>query len=136
MYTGYVPDTAPYYRAMDVLVLPTWREGFPNVILEASASCIPVVTTIATGSGMPWFRGYGAAGSAGYPEAIAEAVLRLIRDPDLRARMGQAGRAWVAERFVNHHVLRLTMNFYRRLLEGRAANDVRTLATDGAAVGD
>src|SRR3954454_3010690 len=30
VYTGYVPDTAPWYRAMDMLVLPTWREGFPN----------------------------------------------------------------------------------------------------------
>jgi len=31
--TGLVEDTAPYYRAMDVMVLPTWREGFPNVVL-------------------------------------------------------------------------------------------------------
>jgi len=36
-----VPDTAPYYRAMDLLVLPTWREGFPNVVLEAAATGIP-----------------------------------------------------------------------------------------------
>jgi glycosyltransferase involved in cell wall biosynthesis len=137
VYTGYVPDTAPYYRAMDVLVLPTWREGFPNVILEASASCIPVVATIATGSKdavVPEVTGLLV--PPGYPEAIAEAVLRLIRDPGLRGRMGQAGRAWVAERFVNRHVLRLTMSFYRRLLEGHAANKVRTLATDGAAAGD
>ena len=33
--TGFVPDTAPYYRAMDLFVLPTWREGFPNAVLEA-----------------------------------------------------------------------------------------------------
>jgi len=45
-----VADTAPYYRAMDLMVLPTWREGFPNVVLEAAASGIPVITTIATGS--------------------------------------------------------------------------------------
>jgi glycosyltransferase involved in cell wall biosynthesis len=137
VYTGYVPDTAPYYRAMDVLVLPTWREGFPNVILEASASCIPVVTTIATGSRdavVPEVTGLLV--PTGYPEAIAEAVLRLIRDPSLRARLGQAGRAWVAERFVNRHVLRLTMNFYQGLLDGRGANDVGTLATDGVAAGD
>ena len=33
-FTGFVSDTAPYYRAMDMMVLPTWREGFPNVVLE------------------------------------------------------------------------------------------------------
>jgi glycosyltransferase involved in cell wall biosynthesis len=49
-YTGFVADTAPYYRAMDVMVLPTWREGFPNVVLEAAATGIPVITTVSTGS--------------------------------------------------------------------------------------
>ena len=48
--TGFVSDTAPYYRAMDVMVLPTWREGFPNVVLEAAATGIPVVTTESTGA--------------------------------------------------------------------------------------
>ena len=48
--TGFVPDTAPYYRAMDLMVLPTWREGFPNVVLEAAATGIPVVTTECTGA--------------------------------------------------------------------------------------
>ena len=48
--TGYVVETAPYYRAMDVMVLPTWREGFPNVALEAAASGVPVITTTVTGA--------------------------------------------------------------------------------------
>ena len=49
-HTGFVADAAEYYRVMDVLVLPTHREGFPNVALEASASGIPVITTEATGA--------------------------------------------------------------------------------------
>ena len=137
VFTGYVPDTAPYYRALDVLVLPTWREGFPNVILEASASGIPVVTTISTGARdavLPEVTGLLV--PAGYPEAIAEALLRLIRNPHDRARMGRAGRAWIIERFVNKHVLRLTVNFYRRLLESSSEKDMAVLATDAAAVGD
>ena len=48
--TGFVGETAPYFRAMDVMVLPTWREGFPNVVLEAAATGIPVITTECTGS--------------------------------------------------------------------------------------
>jgi glycosyltransferase involved in cell wall biosynthesis len=64
--TGYVPDPAPYYRAMDLMVLPSWREGFPNVVLEASASGVPVSRNYMhrlTGCGSAG--GYGTAGSAG-----------------------------------------------------------------------
>jgi glycosyltransferase involved in cell wall biosynthesis len=137
VYTGYVPDTAPYYRAMDMLVLPTWREGFPNVVLEAAATAIPVITTLSTGSRdavLPEVTGLLI--PAGYPEAIAEAVLRLIRNPDQGRRMGKAGRAWILERFVNGDVLRLTIGFYRKLLEDSGRKDVAVLATDAAAVGD
>jgi glycosyltransferase involved in cell wall biosynthesis len=138
VFTGYVPDTAPYYRAMDILVLPTWREGFPNVVLEASATGIPVVTTIATGSRdtvIPEVTGLLI--PAGYPEAIAEAVLRLFRNPDVRSCMGRAGRAWVIERFVNARVLGLTVRFYRQVLDPASAQkDVAVFATDAATVGD
>ena len=48
--TSFVADTASYYRGMDVMVLPTWREGFPNAVLEAQASGIPVITTESTGA--------------------------------------------------------------------------------------
>ncbi len=118
IYTGYVADTAAYYKAMDVMVLPTWREGFPNVVLEAAASGIPVITTIATGSRdavIPEVTGLLV--PAGYPRAIAESVLRLIRNPQDRLRMGLAARAWVIDRFVNGRVLDLTVMFYRKLLE-------------------
>ena len=137
VYTGYVPDTAPYYRAMDMLVLPTWREGFPNVVLEAAATGVPVITTLSTGSRDAVLAEVtGLLVPAGYPQAIAEAVVRLIRNPDERVRMGRAGRTWIIERFVNGHVLGLTIGFYRKLLEGSAREDMAVPATDAAAVGD
>jgi glycosyltransferase involved in cell wall biosynthesis len=116
--TGFVNDTAPYYRAMDMLVLPTWREGFPNAALEAAASGIPVITTLSTGSRdavLPEVTGLLI--PPGYPEAISEAVLKLIRNPALRRRMGQAGRAWVLEHFVDRRVLGLAAAYYKMLLE-------------------
>lgn len=133
--TGFVADTAPYYRAMDLMVLPTWREGFPNVVLEAAATGLPVVTTVSTGSRdavIPEVTGLLI--PAGYPEAISEAVIRLIRNPDERFRMGRAARAWVIDRFVNDHVLRLTVGFYKKLLRMPLRDDVGVPATD--AVGD
>jgi glycosyltransferase involved in cell wall biosynthesis len=122
--TGFVEDTAPYYRAMDVMVLPTWREGFPNVVLEAAATGIPVVTTISTGSRdsvVPEVTGLLI--PPGYPEAITEAVLRLLRDADRRQRMGQAARTWVIEHFADDRVLGLTQAFYTSLLDARTAKE-------------
>jgi glycosyltransferase involved in cell wall biosynthesis len=133
--TGFVADTAPYYRAMDMMVLPTWREGFPNVVLEAAATGIPVITTLSTGSRDAVLAEVtGILIPAGYPEAIAEAVLRLIRHPGERHRMGTAARAWVIDEFVNGRVLGLTVDFYGKLVEAAAAEDTTPLAT--AAAGD
>ena len=116
--TGLVADTAAYYRAMDVMVLPSWREGFPNVILEAAATGIPVIATHCTGSRdavIPEVTGLLV--PPGYPDAIAEAVLSLLQDPDRRRRMAKAARAWVAENFDNRRVLGTTVNFYSGLLK-------------------
>ena len=115
--TGFVDDTAPYYRAMDLLVLPTWREGFPNVVLEAAATGIPAVTTESTGSRdsvIPEVTGLLI--PPGYPDAIVEAVMKLLRDPARRRRMGEAARVWVTEHFSDTRVLGLTAEFYKSLL--------------------
>lgn len=118
-FTGYVPDTAPYYHAMDLLVLPSWREGFPNVVLEAAATGIPAVTTLSTGSRdavIPDVTGLLI--QPGDPEAIAEAVLRLLRDSPRRSEMGRAARAWVVENYADTHVLALIVDYYKSLLRG------------------
>lgn len=115
--TGMVDDTAPWYRAMDVMVLPTWREGFPNVVLEAQSSAVPVITTLSTGSRdsvIPEVTGFLI--PPGYPEAIAEAVLNLRRNSVRRRQMGDAARAWVQEHYVEGRVLNLTAQFYLSLL--------------------
>jgi len=115
--TGFVASTAPYYRAMDLMVLPTWREGFPNAVLEAAATGIPVITTLSTGardSVVPEVTGLLI--PPGYSTAIAEAVLKLLRDPKRRLQMGKAARDWVRERYANERVLGLTTAFYRSLM--------------------
>ena len=90
---------------MDMMVLPTWREGFPNAILEAAASGIPVISTECTGSRdavVPEVTGLLI--PPGYPEAIFESVLKLLRDSRRRKRMGRAARAWVQEHLSLIHI--------------------------------
>jgi glycosyltransferase involved in cell wall biosynthesis len=132
--TGYVADTAPYYRVMDVMVLPTWREGFPNVVLEAAASGIAVVTTLSTGSRdavVPEVTGLLI--PPGYPVAIRESVLKLLGNTERRCRMGQAARAWVLDRYVNGHVLGLTVHYYKGLLDANLPGNSRNrIAGDSA----
>ena len=110
--TGYVADAAPYYRAMDLMVLPSWREGFPNVVLEAAASGVPVVATTCTGSCdavVPEVTGLLV--PPGHADAIAEAVLRLLGNDELRKGMSGAARRWAVEHFEQRLVLDMTVQF-------------------------
>ena len=117
-HTGFLPDVEPYYRAMDVLVLPTHREGFPNAVLEASASGIPVITTQSTGARDAVLAEVtGLLIPPGNSAAIAKASLELLGDAKKRKRMGEAGRAWVVERYSQERVLGLAVKFYRSLVE-------------------
>jgi len=128
--TGFVNDTAPYYRAMDLMVLPTWREGFPNAVLEAAATGLAVITTLCTGSRdsvVPEVSGLLI--PPGYPEAISEAVLKLLGNPERRRRMGQAARARVLEHFVDERVLGLAVALYKSLLQPAAQVGMVSSAT-------
>lgn len=128
--TGYVDDAAPYYRAMDIFVLPTRREGFPNAVLEASATGVPVITTLATGARDSVLHGVtGLLIAAGDKQAICAASLELIRDPKGRKRMGAAGRAWVSGSFEQGRVLSQLVDFYSGLISRR---EKRPLIADSA----
>ena len=115
--TGFVSDTAPYYRAMDVMVLPSWREGFPNAILEAAASGIPVIASDCTGSRDAVVHELtGLLVPKGRPDAIRESCLGLMRDLHRRQRMAKEARAWVVEHFEDNRVLGLAVEFYQQLI--------------------
>jgi glycosyltransferase involved in cell wall biosynthesis len=86
-------DMPPYYRAMDMLVLPTYREGFPNTPLEASAMGLPVVATRVTGCVDAVVDGVtGTLVPVRDSAALAQAIRAYLDDPDLRRRHGSAGR--------------------------------------------
>jgi glycosyltransferase involved in cell wall biosynthesis len=109
---GALPDDAEvraWYGRASVFCLPSEQEGFGIVFLEAMASGLPVVST--TAAAIPEVVPDGEAGllvPPRDPAALAEALLRLLQDPQLRARLRDAGRlqarrfSWerVADRFL------------------------------------
>jgi len=122
IHTGFVQDTSAYYRAMDVLVLPSWREGFPNAVLEAAASGVPVVATHCTGSCDAVVPGItGLLIPPGRPSAICEALLKILGDPQLGRAMATAARAWVIKNYESSRVLGDTVAFYSAQVQQKAA---------------
>lgn len=92
--TGHVGDVRPYYRLMDVLCLPTLREGFPNVVLEAAAARVPTVTTNATGARDSVVHGVtGLICNVGDPRSLADGLAEFLSaSPAHRRALGESAR--------------------------------------------
>jgi len=100
VHVDWVDDPWRYYAAMDVLCLPTRREGFPNVVLEAAAAGLPTVTTRATGavdSVVDQVTGYLV--DVEDSPALQQALAALATTPSLRTKMGEAARDRVERQF-------------------------------------
>jgi glycosyltransferase involved in cell wall biosynthesis len=97
---GFRSDLDSLIGAADVVVLPSFTEGLPNVALEASAAGVPVVATAV--GGIPEVVSDGETGTlvaAGQPAALAAAVIDLLCDPALRSSFGNAARQRMRDLF-------------------------------------
>ncbi|MEJ3652824.1 glycosyltransferase family 4 protein [Actinomycetes bacterium KLBMP 9759] len=119
--TGAVPDPARWYPAMDVFVLPSRREGLPNVLLEAAACALPTVTTTATGCPDAVGGERAEDGRTGIvvgvddADALGNALVGLAGQPGERRRLGVAGRAFVERHFAQDVVWDRVAGLYREL---------------------
>jgi glycosyltransferase involved in cell wall biosynthesis len=114
---GFVPpeELARLYRRAAVVACPSHREGFGVACLEAMAHGRPVVASAV--GGLLDLVVDGETGILVPPRdvlALREALQRLLSDPELRRRMGEAGRARAAERFSWEAVTRETLEVYAR----------------------
>jgi glycosyltransferase involved in cell wall biosynthesis len=113
IFTGLRRDPAELLAALDLLVLPSRFEGMPNVILEAMAAGKAVVAA-AVGA-VPELVQEGRTGLLVPPEdadALARAIRLLLKDPELRRRLGANGRARVETEFSLEKMIRLTEELY------------------------
>ncbi len=105
IHTGFVTDTARYYAVMDLLVLPSYREGFPNAPLEAAAAGIPTVGFRVTGTMDAVDDGVtGKLVTAGDSNALAGAIRFYLENPEHRIAHGRAARDRVFQEFRNEMV--------------------------------
>jgi len=118
--TGFVPDATVYYQLMDVLALPSYREGFPNAILEAYAAGKPVVAARATGVVDAVVDGVtGVLVPVGDAESLAKGLESLLRNKDSAAAMGSAGRERVKREFQSERIWGALAREYSQLLGAR-----------------
>jgi len=118
--TGYSDRVAPLYAAMDVLALPSYREGLGLAALEASAMVVPVVATCIPGCMDAVVD--GVTGTLVPPrdaQSLAKALRSYLDDPRLRRRHGEAGRDRVLRDFRPEAIWEATYEEYARLLSDR-----------------
>ena len=120
-FVGEVAEAASFYRTLDLFVLSSSEEGMPNVVLEAMASGLPVVTTRVGGiralirSGMQ-----GIVVKVGDEEGLADAIRSLLADPAARAELGNAALRRIRSRFSSAIMAGRYSELYNKLLGKQA----------------
>jgi glycosyltransferase involved in cell wall biosynthesis len=120
-FLGRVSPIAAVYERNAVAVVPSRGEGFGMVALEAAERGRPAIVSAV--GGLPEIVADGETGTvvpAGDPGALAEAIVRLVRDPARAAAYGAAARERALTRFSAAATADATGDLYRRLLAERA----------------
>jgi glycosyltransferase involved in cell wall biosynthesis len=122
------PDVAVLLRRCDVFVLPTLGDARPRSIIEAMSLGLPVVSTDV--GGIPTLIQDGVSGilvPPSDPAALSAALDRLARSPELRKRLGEAGRARAAVECQPEQTARRFVELYQQVaaLQPALAPDIR-----------
>ncbi len=116
-FVGMRDDMPELYALMDVLVLPSYREGFPRAPMEASAMGVPAVVTDIRGCREAVDHGEnGLLFPVGDAGQLARSLIELLQDDERRAQMGITGRRIAEERFDEQQVFDRVLGEYERLL--------------------
>jgi glycosyltransferase involved in cell wall biosynthesis len=118
---GFHKDVRPYYSLSTLFALPSYSEGSPNVILEAMAAGLPIAATAA--GGVPEILENDVTGlivQPGDPQAMAEAIVRILRDKNLALRLAAAARSCAELKYTPQAYRRSLTELYLATLEATA----------------
>ena len=124
-FVGRQSNVEDWLALAQVVVLPSFYEGLPLVALEALAAERPLVATAVDGT--PEVVRDGRTGLTvppGDPARLAQAILRLLRDPTLGSQLARAGRELVAQEFTHERQVSETEQLYRETWERRQAGSL------------
>jgi glycosyltransferase involved in cell wall biosynthesis len=117
-FLGFVSDNAAFLDGIDIFVMPSLFEGLGVAALEAMAASKPVVATRVGGLAESVVDGVtGVLVPARDAGALADAVTRLLRDPELAREMGRKGRERVLEHFTLEQMAAKNESYYYELLD-------------------
>lgn len=114
---GHVDDMVSLFHTMDVVVMPSYREGLPKGLIEAAACGLPLIATDVPGCREVVTHDVdGLLVPVKNGEALAAAIVRLHVDPALRQRLGGAARAKALAHFDERIIIERTLGVYRELV--------------------
>lgn len=114
---GQKNDIPEVWAHSHIAVLPSYREGVPMSLIEAAACGRPIITTDVPGCReIVQHEQNGLLVPVKDSRALADAICRLIEDPDLRRQMGQEGRKLVEKEFSESIVVKQTLDLYQSML--------------------
>lgn len=113
---GSQKDVRPFYQNADALVFPSYREGFPNVVLEAGAMGLPSIVTDINGSREIIVESKNGTIIPPHDEqALYEAMLNWVENPQEVASMAANARKMISERFEKSFVQKCMIDFYNKV---------------------
>ncbi len=111
-------DVRPYYAAADCFVFPSYREGFPNTVIEAGAMGLPSIVTDINGSREIIKDGVnGLIIPSKDTAALYEAMEKMLTDDALRSELASQARGLIASRYEQGFVRQCLKDFYREVLK-------------------
>ena len=118
--TGFQKDVRPWMLVGDVFVFPSYREGFPNVVMQAACLGLPCIVSDINGCNeLIQHEQSGLIVPVKNAEALSNAMWRLANDADLRRRYATAARAYIVQHFEQNKFWEALLHNYQRCMQER-----------------
>ena len=117
---GNQSDVRPWLAASDALVFPSYREGFPNVVIEAGAMGLPSIVTDINGSREIIHDGEnGVIVPSHSSQALLQAMTQFIENPQTTSAMAHNARPLIASRYEQSFVQQCLFDYYKKILQDK-----------------